>query len=60
MTARNKCRVLLRDFRPTEPLAGLSMPDPDAGPGDAVTVRGPDQHLTCDQGSVGSQKSHKF
>lgn len=36
MIVRNKCRMLLRDSRPAEPLAGLPVPDPDAGPAEVL------------------------
>ncbi|MFI5474505.1 RNA polymerase sigma factor [Streptomyces cacaoi] len=36
MIVRNKCRMLLRGSRPTEPLAGLSVPDPDIGPDEVL------------------------
>ncbi|MGW1006133.1 RNA polymerase sigma factor [Streptomyces sp. NPDC002520] len=36
MIVRNKCRTLLRDSRPAEPLGTLSLPDPDAGPDEVL------------------------
>jgi RNA polymerase sigma-70 factor (ECF subfamily) len=36
MIVRNKCRMLLRDSRPVEPLAALPLPDPGAGPDEVL------------------------